>query len=824
MTPADLQALLDARAADGCIAALAPLDEARRGKLAKTALAELRSILPVERLSPAAFARMQPDEMQAWLRREAPDPATFRAAQVAVLATASYPQLRRLGRRSLPPLGDALAVLAARRPPWVGEWADLILSWSETDRWALPLADAWVYARGLIRAGLGDRPRTPRYIDGMIVAIGRKGTPRRDLLADPGLLADEVWELFTTEPTPGRREILSVSEYRPPTARWEVALADLAAEGRVDRGRLLDASLDGLERDFHEARARWFALMHETLRPTPQERADRADRLLGLLGSRNASTVLFALKALGPLAEADRLDPGPLLGAIAPALLARPKGTVVLALGLVDRAGGPSAAGTAVDALAHESPAVHRLVVDVVLRHGDRADPALAELVRDRSPGVAASERPRLEAWLGAGPAVVESTSDEVADLIARAATLDPHFATLAGVPAAIAAARRGGGDLAPLRFAAADVPRLDPARRIEPVADLDDLIELFTRVLEGAGAAEDVERLLDGVSRLCDQLPADFAARTAPLRARAAEWGPYGGHLGRLAIAWIDGGPGASRRIHWPDDLFGLFERRAIALADRAIERLGRAAAGRADAPRRLGRPARPGRSVADLGRSRSSGRPTRRRAGVLAARPRPGPAGRGPPGGGRSGRAGRGGAPACPRRRGGGGRPRRPPLGRRRPGARPSGRRSARRGPPPRPRPRRRPSGDVLAPPRPAPDRPLARGQQAGPWSTGPHRRPRATSGACSRSGSMAATSSTSSIPTGPRWPGRRIASRSGSWGSSAWSGMITARARPGRAARSSNRCSIPTSRSGRWPVSCSAGSWRRTSPNSAGWPPTP
>ena len=446
----------------------------------------------------------------------------------------------------------------------------------------MSLADAWSYARTLIRAGLCERLRSVRYIDGMVVAaihqsIGR--TLRQTLLADPGLLDDEAWEIFAVEPIPGRLDILSVSSFGPSDFRWEVALAGLAAEGRIDRVRLLDASLDGLERDFHEARARWFAAMHEALRPTLDERAERGDRTLGLLGSRNPSTVLFALKAVGVLDKADRLDPAALLDAVGPALLARAQGTALLAIGLVAHAAGRRgdlggrAADVALDALAHEAPAVHRAAIDLVVRHGNRADPALVDRVRDRVDAVAASERPRLVEWLGAVPSAADPAPVGLDDLIARAEGLDPHWAALAGVPEALAAVA-GGGDLAPLRFEVEDAPRLDPARRIEPVADLDGLIDLFAQVLEGTGAAEDVERLLDGVSRLCDQVPADFAARTAPLRSRAAEWGPYGGYLGRLTIAWIDGTPTGSRRVHWPDDLFGIFERRLIALGDRASER----------------------------------------------------------------------------------------------------------------------------------------------------------------------------------------------------------------------------------------------------------
>src|SRR6202035_4044581 len=66
--------------------------------------------------------------------------------------------------------------------------------------------------------------------------------------------------------------------------------------------------------------------------------------------------------------------------------------------------------------------------------------------------------------------------------------------------------------------------PRLDPDMRIKPIGELDDLIDVFAHVLEEPDDPMEVERVLDGISRLCDQRPDDFAARTGPLRKRALD------------------------------------------------------------------------------------------------------------------------------------------------------------------------------------------------------------------------------------------------------------------------------------------------------------
>ena len=305
MKPEDLQAVLEANDAEGCITLFARATEAERRAVAKTAAARLRAV------TADVSAQLMPmiDAVpEAYIRQFCPSYAMnrggLRVAQVAVLATATLRELKTFAVRCLPPVEDSVAVLSARRPPWVGEWVEAILAWQGSGQWPL--------VRRLIREGLCDRPRSPQYIHAMIGAIYHFGLSHgvhAVLLDDPGLLDDEIWEIFQTEPERGRLNLLPIDAATPAQARWELALAELADEGRLSRSRLLDASLGGLERDFHEVRARWFALLHEALRPTLDERAERAVRYLGLLSSRNRTTVTFAVEALAELEKVGRLDP-----------------------------------------------------------------------------------------------------------------------------------------------------------------------------------------------------------------------------------------------------------------------------------------------------------------------------------------------------------------------------------------------------------------------------------------------------------------------------------------------------------------------------------
>src|SRR5262249_403568 len=151
----------------------------------------------------------------------------LRAAQVAVLATATCGSLKKLGERALPPSDDAFAVLADRRPPWLCEWADAVLSWGGADRLRFGMIDRWRLIRRLVRAGLCERPRSSQYINGMLATLSSfvdRRSVLEELREDPGLLDDEVWAIFETEPERGMYALLPAYPSPSSDFRWESAL------------------------------------------------------------------------------------------------------------------------------------------------------------------------------------------------------------------------------------------------------------------------------------------------------------------------------------------------------------------------------------------------------------------------------------------------------------------------------------------------------------------------------------------------------------------------------------------------------------------------
>jgi hypothetical protein len=209
----------------------------------------------------------------------------------------------------------------------------------------------WPLLRLAVRRGLAERPDTEAWARGLVATIGgpqRHGDPGsvyRGLLEDPELLEDDVWQIFEVD---CGTELSNAAVWVPRTGdgamprwdradnRWTSGLLRLAAEGQLDRDRLLDASLEALTRDFRPSMVSWYARFHEALEPSDDERAARVDRYLALLTSPVPAVVSAGLIALRAIEEA---VPGDALAAAAASALTLPqKKTATDVLRLLGRA------------------------------------------------------------------------------------------------------------------------------------------------------------------------------------------------------------------------------------------------------------------------------------------------------------------------------------------------------------------------------------------------------------------------------------------------------------------------------------------------------
>ena len=364
--------------------------------------------------------------------------------------------------------------------------------------WAHELAErapvrGWALIRGLVRDGLIDEPMTDAYVLGMIShdPWRRPGVqvPLLEWLReDRDLLETSLWRLFEVEGG-GEDSLAAHDKYVGPDRSWGHALTTLADTGELDRQRLLDASLAALRRDWLPFRAQWMTAFHTGLAPTVEERAARAGDYAALLRAQAPAVVGFAVTALTQLQKAGRLDEALLLRSASPAVLARAKSTATAAVRLVAR----SAA----------------------------ANPRLAERV------------------------LADAQGSEHAEVRAAA---DKALAALTGQAAPARATRSTQVSIAPPPREQPAIGDLSLRKALLPVADLEDLAARLAAVLERADDPDELELVLDGLSRLCAEPGADHVL--ALIARRAAVIARRDGELlttvvARVVDAW------ATRRPH---------------------------------------------------------------------------------------------------------------------------------------------------------------------------------------------------------------------------------------------------------------------------------
>ena len=443
-------------------------------------------------------------------------------------------------RQPADPEFDTIAgVLADRRPPWLADLVDRKL------RAPFRGLCSWTLARKLVGLGVIERPDVPEYTTRMVSVLhqyvpdqGGAPTfthPLDGLLADPGLLEDEVWRLFTV---PGAAAGLEERWHRGTC--WQDALAVLSEQGRLDRGRLLDACLDAFGRGFAPNQIDWYVSFHDRMSPSVDEMAERAGRYIRLLTVEATPAVSLGQKACGRLLAAGRLSAEDFLAASGPALLSPRKAVATAQLKLI---------GT----VAATQPSVR----DLALAAAARAFGHQRLDIQEAALGLIAGH------GLPEGPQRLV-----IAELAGSLAPALNHQATALGLPGRSPAAERHVSDASRSRVEPSAGDRLPP-----PLEDPAELIQLLTRLMEDASDALAVERAMAGAVRLCGLPVAERARLARPLFKRAESRlredydGPFGGReiacdIAGLTMAW---GSGWSPDIEGARRVWGSEGRRAV-------------------------------------------------------------------------------------------------------------------------------------------------------------------------------------------------------------------------------------------------------------------
>lgn len=553
MTPAELQNLVVAADRERLCQALAPLDEAQREELNDFAW---RLYEQIDGAGPGKRSKNdedleRDDDVRALLdalsKQKYEDWRMPRwAASLAVLALCDLKRIQNPHAHGVGGWLDGnlhdmpqrvLQILDARRPAWLTKWI-------EADVKKERPATTWFVERGLIRSGALPANHSDQYIQRMAeekAVFDQSDAFKTDnlqqqfdtwqdvLLADPELLEHDVWRLFEVEHNAFASSLFFVS--------WADALKALTYKGRLDRGRLLQASVRGALLPMKQNALAAYGKFHEHLKPTVDERVKLLDEYLLLLESPVAVVVGFALKALEVVAKAKRLPAETFFTGCEPVFRLDKKTHPAKAIQLTrllvkqDARCKPDAALAMARALASDIHDIQEAAIDVLESLRGHLGQEAADVIKETLECTAASLKPRLSALLeNGGEAARESSSAKASEkrqqlaratggeIDSRVSAVPTAIGRQTGIEQAVRWVREG---LEPQVFPLdpRQVPRRLPSTRVAPFESIDELIDAVGALCEGVDDAMQIERILDGIARFHHQPPDDFDKRVAALR-----------------------------------------------------------------------------------------------------------------------------------------------------------------------------------------------------------------------------------------------------------------------------------------------------------------
>lgn len=406
-----------------------------------------------------------------------------------------------------------IELLGRRTIAWQSSWLKAQLAFRDCSL-------SWAIIEALARGGVELDPES----DDLIRHLGDRyneltSTLSARLRSSPVLvLVRRLFEVPNGALTANWAGPLQRQQY-PQFETWSQALVSLCQSGHLNRSELLKASVEGLHRDLPALQLCATVDFHNSLQPVAAERAELLQSYLDLMASRQSKVAGAAVKWC---LSVESLDPRAFLRAAEPTL-GLPTKTVAMTVLKAARK------------LAGQDPALKDAAVEL-------ATSGLSHSHRE------VSEQAR--AWLKElgkedGSAVPAPANPE---------PLPPEL-SLEGIESCwVALMDLEGDDLPrPLDYVLWEVPFRTSS--LEPIACLDELIDSVAAAVEECRSGDEVERLLDGLSRFGGQRPRDFELRTEALRKRVESmvdsetvkglvsgWGGMSREIKGLLLSWLSG------------------------------------------------------------------------------------------------------------------------------------------------------------------------------------------------------------------------------------------------------------------------------------------
>ncbi|MCL2742476.1 MAG: DUF6493 family protein [Planctomycetaceae bacterium] len=426
----------------------------------------------------------------------------FLAVKTAILACCTQKEIEKVLRENGPALLEAEfeEVMCSRRPAWL---ADILLwmggnpalgVWAQQDYWHIyrrfvrekivkPIKnDLWI--RTMFTAMLFD---TQDHCDWKAISLFDQ------LHADPELLETDIWYYFDFARFPNGWNLTSRDghfSWERETRKgedWKGTICTLIQSGEMPKQRVIDGCFQSLGRQFSDHESKWYVqlleLLIDRLQISDDELVDDS-RYISLLHNLNPAPRALGLKILERLFKSGKIQDGTVVEQAAGILREPAKAKAKKSIGMLEKIAKRNSNlhgevfHALVEGLQHEAAEIQQASLELLLKYDALNDTAVAESVTR----------------------IAESLAPSVRKLLPQTQTTQKTEKTKHYEP------------LPPSKIA---------PEKIVPITTFDELLDAATRQAGYSNDMDEFERLLDALSRIGMDKPADFAARTDPLLAQ---------------------------------------------------------------------------------------------------------------------------------------------------------------------------------------------------------------------------------------------------------------------------------------------------------------
>lgn len=479
------------------------------------------------------------------------------AARLAVLATGTFTEIKKFALDGLAKPEHCLAVLMDRKPSWLDKWMEMVLQ--DAPYLYLPII------RTMEQAGLGQAPRNTAYFTGLLLNEVRRD-PSGYFFSDHSPIED-VWSLLT--------DLETMKQFLSPTwehfgGRWrsrgdqlhrsselqgnqfhtacavatplKESLLRLSSEQVLEPERLRDTAFETLIRMTADGPAdsppaymgmndpvSWWTAIIDALSQGNEHAL--TNKYIGLLASKDPQVLSWSLEKLATF-PVESIPLPDLYANIGTALSIKKKDPALHVLKLMQHvlkqrpAELETVAPLVASGLEHSSTEVQKRTIDFLEKTGAYKYSNTVNEMQYRSHSLKGLLKQRFDDLLRTSGAQPESDSqytnyspEDEETLIEKAFQLPPALADAAAIPEALDSLHSGSPISNGLMLNSMEIPRMRLENALTPLTDLDGLIYLAIRVVKRQATSDEVELVLDGLSRLCAIKVDDFESRVSALR-----------------------------------------------------------------------------------------------------------------------------------------------------------------------------------------------------------------------------------------------------------------------------------------------------------------